>query len=61
MRWFKRADYKTVMNRRTDPNMFRHAGDRRMRTLDPKIGAAISRKAKGQLGRQIIQFSTHCI
>lgn len=61
LRWLRRADYKTVTNRGTNPNNFRHTGDRRMRTLDPKIGTAIMRSAKGQLGRQITQFSAHCI
>ena len=39
MRWMKRADYRTMLSLGTDPEMLRHTGDRRMKTLDPKIAA----------------------
>ena len=43
----ERADYRTMMSLGTDPKTLRHTGDKRMKTLDPKIVAAIMRKATG--------------
>ena len=61
MRWMKRADYRTMMSLGTGPKMLRHTGDRRMKTLDPKIAAAIMRKAIGELGRRLTYHTNHCL
>ena len=60
MRWMKRADYRTMLEKGTDPRMLRHTGDRRMKTLDPKIAAALMRKATGELGGRLTYHSNRC-
>ena len=52
MRWFKRADFRIVDQKGTGPDMLKHTGDQRMKTLDPKLAASMNARSKGRDGKE---------